>query len=73
MSTVAFIGLGAMGSRMAANLLGAGFKLRVWNRDQAKTKEISANTALSWSASSSLATRLISFWSSVRSKSIPAS
>ena len=40
MSTVAFIGLGAMGSRMAANLLGAGFKLRVWNRDAAKVKPL---------------------------------
>jgi 3-hydroxyisobutyrate dehydrogenase len=38
MSTVAFIGLGAMGSRMAMNLHAAGFKLKVWNRDRAKTK-----------------------------------
>ena len=29
MSTVAFIGLGAMGSRMAMNLHAAGHKLRV--------------------------------------------
>jgi 3-hydroxyisobutyrate dehydrogenase-like beta-hydroxyacid dehydrogenase len=36
MSKVAFIGLGAMGSRMATNLLQAGFKLRVYNRDRAK-------------------------------------
>src|SRR5260370_1190533 len=27
-----------MGSRMAMNLHGAGFKLKVWNRDRAKTK-----------------------------------
>jgi 3-hydroxyisobutyrate dehydrogenase len=40
MSTVAFIGLGAMGSRMAANLLAAGHKLRVYNRDRAKTKAL---------------------------------
>ena len=40
MSTVAFIGLGAMGSRMAANLIAAGFKLRVWNRDKAKAKPL---------------------------------
>ena len=39
MSTVAFIGLGAMGSRMAANLIAAGHKLRVYNRDRAKTKD----------------------------------
>jgi 3-hydroxyisobutyrate dehydrogenase len=38
MSTVAFIGLGAMGSRMAMNLHAAGFKLKVWNRDRAKTR-----------------------------------
>ena len=38
MSTVAFIGLGAMGSRMAMNLHAAGHKLRVYNRDRAKTK-----------------------------------
>jgi len=40
MSTIAFIGLGAMGSRMAANLISAGFKLRVWNRDKAKAKPL---------------------------------
>src|SRR3990172_4594335 len=38
MTTVAFIGLGAMGSRMAMNLHAAGHKLRVYNRDKAKTK-----------------------------------
>lgn len=38
MSTVAFIGLGAMGSRMAMNLHAAGHKLRVYNRDKAKTR-----------------------------------
>jgi len=32
MSNVAFLGLGAMGSRMAANLLRAGHALTVWNR-----------------------------------------
>lgn len=36
MTTVAFIGLGAMGSRMAANLISAGFALHAWNRDKAK-------------------------------------
>jgi 3-hydroxyisobutyrate dehydrogenase/2-hydroxy-3-oxopropionate reductase len=34
--TVAFIGLGAMGSRMARRLLDAGHELVVWNRDSAK-------------------------------------
>jgi 3-hydroxyisobutyrate dehydrogenase len=38
MTTVAFIGLGAMGSRMAQNLIAAGHRLRVYNRDRAKTK-----------------------------------
>jgi 3-hydroxyisobutyrate dehydrogenase len=38
MSTVAFIGLGAMGSRMAMNLLAAGHSLRVFNRSKEKTK-----------------------------------
>jgi 3-hydroxyisobutyrate dehydrogenase len=38
MSTIAFIGLGAMGSRMAMNLHAAGHKLRVFNRDSAKTR-----------------------------------
>jgi 3-hydroxyisobutyrate dehydrogenase len=38
MSTVAFIGLGAMGSRMAANLHAAGHQLRVYNRNKARTK-----------------------------------
>jgi 3-hydroxyisobutyrate dehydrogenase-like beta-hydroxyacid dehydrogenase len=32
---VAFLGLGIMGSRMAANLAGAGFELTVWNRTAA--------------------------------------
>jgi 3-hydroxyisobutyrate dehydrogenase len=40
-TTVAFIGLGAMGSRMALNLHAAGFKLKVWNRDRAKAKPFS--------------------------------
>jgi 3-hydroxyisobutyrate dehydrogenase len=38
MSTVAFLGLGAMGSRMAMNLHAAGHKLKVFNRDKAKAK-----------------------------------
>jgi len=32
---IAFLGLGAMGSRMATNLLNAGFDLTVWNRTAA--------------------------------------
>ncbi|HTQ77735.1 MAG TPA: NAD(P)-dependent oxidoreductase [Burkholderiales bacterium] len=40
MSTVAFLGLGAMGSRMAMNLHAAGHKLRVYNRDKAKARPL---------------------------------
>lgn len=35
---LAFLGLGAMGSRMAINLAEAGFDLTVWNRDTAKAQ-----------------------------------
>lgn len=45
MTTVAFIGLGAMGSRMAANLVSAGFELRAWNRDKAKAAALAAKGA----------------------------
>lgn len=40
MSTVAFIGLGAMGSRMALNLHAAGHQVRGFNRDRAKAKPL---------------------------------
>jgi 3-hydroxyisobutyrate dehydrogenase-like beta-hydroxyacid dehydrogenase len=36
---VGFIGLGIMGSRMAANLVRAGHELTVWNRTEEKAKE----------------------------------
>ncbi|HMS61882.1 MAG TPA: NAD(P)-dependent oxidoreductase [Solirubrobacteraceae bacterium] len=39
---IAFLGLGIMGSRMAANLLAAGHELTVWNR--------TAATAVAWAA-----------------------
>ena len=35
---VAFLGLGIMGSRMAANLVRAGFELTVWNRTPARAE-----------------------------------
>lgn len=38
--TVAFIGLGAMGSRMARRLLDAGHELVVWNRNPAKVASL---------------------------------
>jgi 3-hydroxyisobutyrate dehydrogenase-like beta-hydroxyacid dehydrogenase len=40
--TVALIGLGAMGSRMARRLLDAGHELVVWNRDAAKSEPLVA-------------------------------
>jgi len=39
-TTIAFLGLGAMGSRMAVNLQLAGFTLRVYNRDRAKARAL---------------------------------
>ncbi|MEN9317290.1 MAG: hypothetical protein RIS35_3683 [Pseudomonadota bacterium] len=36
MTTVAFIGLGAMGAPMASNLIDAGFRLRVFNRSSVR-------------------------------------
>src|SRR2546421_4926658 len=35
---VAFVGLGIMGSRMAANLVKGGFELTVWNRTEATAR-----------------------------------
>ncbi|MCB0834903.1 MAG: NAD(P)-dependent oxidoreductase [Bacteroidetes bacterium] len=46
MSKIAFLGLGAMGSRMAANLLKAGHAVTVWNRDTEKTKPLVAQGAV---------------------------
>lgn len=45
MTRIAFIGLGAMGSRMAANLLAAGFDLTVWNRAGTKAEALAAEGA----------------------------
>jgi 3-hydroxyisobutyrate dehydrogenase-like beta-hydroxyacid dehydrogenase len=39
---VAFLGLGIMGERMAANLVRAGFELSVWTRTTAKAERFSA-------------------------------
>lgn len=44
-TTVAFIGLGAMGAPMAGNLTGAGFTLRVFNRDRSKAEPFAARGA----------------------------
>ncbi|WP_419993724.1 NAD(P)-dependent oxidoreductase [Streptomyces boninensis] len=40
MTAIAFIGLGAMGSRMAARLLDAGHSLTVWNRSAEKAQAL---------------------------------
>jgi 3-hydroxyisobutyrate dehydrogenase len=45
MTTIAFIGLGAMGAPMAHNLLTAGFTLRVFNRNPARTEPLLARGA----------------------------
>jgi 3-hydroxyisobutyrate dehydrogenase-like beta-hydroxyacid dehydrogenase len=42
METVGFLGLGIMGSAMAANLVKAGFKVTVWNRSPDKCAELAA-------------------------------
>jgi 3-hydroxyisobutyrate dehydrogenase len=45
MSKVAFLGLGAMGSRMATNLLRAGHEVTVWNLTPEPTKALIASGA----------------------------
>lgn len=45
MSKIAFLGLGAMGSRMATRLLAAGHELTVWNRTAAASEELAAKGA----------------------------
>ena len=45
MASLAFIGLGVMGGPMAANLLGAGHSLSVFNRTAAKSSRLSAKGA----------------------------
>ena len=42
---VAFLGLGIMGSRMAANILKAGHDVTVWNRDASKADALKAQGA----------------------------
>ena len=46
MTTVAFLGLGAMGAPMADNLLAAGFALRVWNRTRSRAEPFAARGAV---------------------------
>lgn len=42
MTNVSFIGLGSMGSRIAANLLAAGNEVTVWNRSSGKDEDLVA-------------------------------
>ena len=42
---IGFIGLGAMGRAMAANLLSAGHRLRVWNRSPAPARQLAEHGA----------------------------
>ena len=44
-TTVGFLGLGLMGSRMAARIGAGGFSLRVWNRDRSKADAFAAQGA----------------------------
>ncbi len=46
MQTVAFLGLGAMGSRMANRLLGQGHTLKVWNRSPAPAEALGERGAV---------------------------
>jgi 3-hydroxyisobutyrate dehydrogenase len=46
MSKIAFLGLGAMGSRMAINLARAGHEITVWNRDPTKAGAVCAHGAV---------------------------
>src|SRR4051794_14859992 len=41
---VAFLGMGIMGSRMAANVAGAGFDLTVWNRTRERAEAVAQAT-----------------------------
>ncbi|MEO0935555.1 MAG: NAD(P)-dependent oxidoreductase [Cyanobacteria bacterium J06641_2] len=43
---IAVLGLGAMGSRMAVNLLKAGYNVTVWNRSPESTKPLAAKGAI---------------------------
>lgn len=44
--TIAFLGLGIMGSRMATRLLTAGFVVRAWNRTPARAEELKRKGAV---------------------------
>ncbi len=54
MSTVGFLGLGAMGRGMAARLLDAGHEVRVWNRSPEPVAELVARGAVAASVEEAL-------------------
>src|SRR5579883_372306 len=43
---IAFLGIGLMGSRMARNLLAAGHRLTVWNRNKSKADSLATHGAI---------------------------
>jgi 3-hydroxyisobutyrate dehydrogenase len=47
---VAFLGMGIMGSRMAANVARAGFELRVWNRTASRAERVAGDTGATLAA-----------------------
>jgi 3-hydroxyisobutyrate dehydrogenase-like beta-hydroxyacid dehydrogenase len=53
---IGFLGLGSLGAPMANNLLGAGYKLRVWNRTASKADELVARDATRTDAPADVAT-----------------
>jgi 3-hydroxyisobutyrate dehydrogenase-like beta-hydroxyacid dehydrogenase len=57
MATVGVVGLGAMGSRIARRLGGAGHELVVWNRDPAKADSLVAAGALAAATPADVARR----------------
>ena len=46
MATIGVVGLGAMGSRVARRLAGAGHDLVVWNRDRSKAEPLAIAGAI---------------------------
>src|SRR5262249_5700962 len=44
-TTIGFLGLGAMGAPMAANLVAAGFRVQAWNRSRAKADAVAGARA----------------------------
>lgn len=55
MSTLGFLGLGSMGSGMAAQLIAAGHDVRVWNRSEAPVAELVAKGATAATVAEALA------------------